>query len=303
MCGVALPKALLSTPIGNLTGHWEPSAAIRLNDAFLFASSSSWWDPSLWLQVGAPPSPRRLAKLAKKVAGFLDGQLGHGDLFVIKEPRIPVLFEHWLEAARQAGFTCKIVHVHRHPEEVAASLRERDGLVRDHSYLLWVKNNLLGERYTRDYPRVFLSYDDVLRDWRGSLERLIAVLDLKLDLPPSQSVEDFLSPELRHHTAPTEVVDDPTPARWASRIYAALQGASAHGIDTTVMNCVFDEFVAWDRASRNGIENRQQQWTAWFLQFRLLARLRRRPDQWYHRWFADALEHQGGRSRTRPANC
>lgn len=290
MCGAVLPRKLLGPSTSNPSGHWEPLVALNLNDAFLAANRSSWWDPSLRLQVDSTLSLERREQLAKKITKFLERELGKGDLVVIKEPRIPALFDHWLAAARRSGFMCKVIHIYRHPEEVASSLHARDQLTKEHSYLLWIKYNLLSERYARDCPRAFISYDDLLRNWHHSVRQLNETLALNLDLPSPHATGEFVLPELRHHVVDTKTIDDPTPGLWVARVYAVLLAASGSVVDSKVMDRVFDEFVTWERPSWADVDWRSQQWPLWVPQFLKFVRSRRRPNQWHCRSLINTIE-------------
>lgn len=287
LCGATLPRQLLGPNSGNPTGHWEPLAALRLNDAYLAAHKSSWFDPSLRLQVNAAVPPADRAEFIAKIRRFLEREFRAGDVLVIKEPRILALFDDWLAAARQSGIACRIVHVYRHPEEVAASLGARDRLTRDHSYLLWVKYNLLAERHARGCARVFLSYDALLRDWRGALDGLIGTFGLEARLALPSSAQDVLFADLRHHVAPARIVDDPTPGRWAERIYGALQNA-AEEVDMASLDDVLDEYVGWDIASREAAVSRSRLWMP-LASYALNLLRRGRRFEWRYR-YADAFE-------------
>ena len=79
------------------------------------------------------------------------------------------LSELWFEAARRGGFAIKVAIPVRHPNEVAASLGARDRVSFELSSVLWLKYNLLAERGSREFPRVFVEYSNMLHDWRRRL--------------------------------------------------------------------------------------------------------------------------------------
>jgi hypothetical protein len=287
MSGGALPRTLLGPRVGNPTGHWEPQVALQINNRFLAACDSSWLDPSLRLQVGTPPPAKRTRKLADDIRAFFERELQTGDVVLIKEPRLPFVLDHWLSAASQSGLACKAIHIHRHPEEAAASLHARDSVARDHAYLLWVKSNLLAERYTRGYARDFISYERLLGDWKGTLEHCIETLDLKMVVPSSQAVAGFLSADLRHHRSEPDVSADPTPGHWARRLYALLEDACANDVDRRAMDAIFDEYEVWDRPYRRSGVRRLPQWEAWMMRVPRFAARRPRPERWRHPRLAD----------------
>lgn len=249
LSGAALPDTLIGPDAGNPTGHWEPALALRINELYLAAGGSSFWDAGLRVQTAEATVSRKA--FIQKIRWFLQNELVRGDVFVLKDPRTSVLLDCWLAAAAEAGFTSKVIHIFRRPDEVAASLKARDHLDRAHAYLLWVKYNLLSERDARGWLRAVVSYDALLDDWQGQLRRLIDTLDLSLTTPPGPTVDAFLTPALRHHTAPAQIIEDPTPDGWAERIFAMLGAALDGEIDTAGMDGVFAEFAAWDAARRD----------------------------------------------------
>lgn len=240
LCGAELPVRVLRAGTGNPSGYWEAIVALKRNDQFLAAVRSSYHDPSLVLDP-APPVARD--RHARNIRSFLQ-DLPAADLVVIKDPRISGLVETWEEAARALGHVPKYIHIFRNPADVAASLNHRYGFPLEHSLALWLKYNLLPERATRGSLRMFVSYEEMLADWRRVVRRCNEELSLKLEL--NSEVDRFLSPELHHNR--TGCLDDPTPAGWVQRTHAALQAAERTGeVDTDEMDTIFEEYRAFDR--------------------------------------------------------
>jgi len=283
LSGAFLPRLLVAPNASNPTGHWEPSVALRINDAFLAANGSSWYEPGLRLQADTVISASQEGRLIAKIGKFLGSEpIPEHGVMVIKDPRIPSLFDYWLAAARQAGFTPKIALIYRHPEEVAASLHVRDQLERDHSYLLWIKHNLLSERYTRRYQRTFLSFDHLIRDSHKEVSHLCESLEVDLEIPSRTIAEQFISEKYRHHFANSQVVDDPSPGRWADRVYTVLRSVSCGGVDQNELDSVFDEYVRWDRRCRTslGLSSSLPWWNPLLTH---MLRRQPRPRDWRHR--------------------
>ena len=111
----------------------------------------------------------------------------------------------WFEAARQAGFDVAAVVAVRHPGEIIGSLAKRAGQQNyvDSSPELtcawWLKYILLAERDTRGVPRVFVEYSSLLEDWRREVKRISTALGIDLDTKDGGAVDEFLTPDLRHH--------------------------------------------------------------------------------------------------------
>jgi hypothetical protein len=232
LCGAALPEPLLYPNEGNPAGYWEPADGLKLNDAFLERHGSNWYDPRLALpEPTAIDSPEGRA-FVDSIAAFLDRYVTE-PLLVVKEPRITALTDFWFSAARRQGFSIAVVVAVRHPAEVAASLAARDGVPIELANTLWLKYNGLAEMCTRDIPRVFVEYSNLLTDWTKEVDRIARALRIDLSPRKDREIDAFLSEDLRHTRAET---DDRDPKRTeVERVYAMLsvaaRDASFSGID------------------------------------------------------------------------
>jgi hypothetical protein len=76
---------------------------------------------------------------------------------------------------------------------------------------------LAAEAYSRDLPRVFMGYDQMLADWRGELARAEAALGAGLPPPTkavAKAIDQALSADLRHNDG----MADLSPYGWAGRL-------------------------------------------------------------------------------------
>lgn len=245
-CGGALPRRLLPANFANPTGYWEPRRALELNDRFLYLNGSSWDDARLTLQLRGPETDFGRAYVAA-IADFLRHGFERGGPVVLKDPRITSLLPHWITAANEIGWPVKVVHVVRKPADVASSLAARDGFSAELAFALWLKANLLAEINTRRLWRTVVSYEELMRDGRGTAERCIADLDLPLAVSgrAAAAIGDFLTPELQHHRnvdIPQQIMD---PMLWelVDRVYGLLlnreDGAErAAELDAVLAQCV-----------------------------------------------------------------
>ena len=240
LCGAVLPAEILQPNFGNPTGYWEPARAVEINDRFLYANASSWYDTALRLQDRSLET-EDTAALIEQAAGFLAGSAANPAPLVIKDPRISGLLPHWIAAAGEARLQPTFVHIFRNPDDVAASLTRRDNLPADRSRALWLKYNLVPERDTRGFARIFVSYEDLMEDWNGAIDRVAAELAVQLTVSgeTETTVAAFLSPDLRHHATPDgdPIADDDT--RLVSRAYRLLNDAKRGQVATDS----FDELL------------------------------------------------------------
>lgn len=249
LCGGSLPAALVGATEGNPLGHWEPEDALALNQAFLSEHGSSWFDPTLRLQCEEHFTSEESAAFIERIKAFLL-PLSAKPLLVIKEPRVTALSKFWFEAARQLGMSVRIVVPVRHPAEVAASLAVRDGASPELASALWLKYNLLGERESRPYPRVFVEYTSLLSDWRKELSRIASTLSVDLSQRDGNAVAQFLRQDLRRQRHQSGIVDV-FGSGWVSRVHAALSAAARdEPVNTAVLDEIFDSYRGCEHAFR-----------------------------------------------------
>ncbi|HTA37425.1 MAG TPA: hypothetical protein VK760_00030 [Candidatus Acidoferrales bacterium] len=232
LAGARLPPDLCPPAGDNPTGFWEPKRAIELNDAFVTSQGSSLYDPSLILQM-TPPSEGDRRNFVLRIRTFFES-FDIGALTVLKDPRISVLLPFWLEAAKEAGHSAVAVQIFRSPNQVARSLAVRQNMAPAHALALWSSHNLLAERDARSLPRLFVSYDDLLRDWRSVVSRCADELGLRLiaNAKVEANVGAFLNENLRHHHASNvESTGCPFAEATAERVFILLKDAALRHID------------------------------------------------------------------------
>jgi len=240
LLGADLPRTLDESRPDNVAGFWEPLEIVRLHDELLEALGSSYDDssalPRRWFE--SPQAGVFAARLGELVAT----NFGESPLFVLKDPRICRLIPLWLRVFEDLGVSPGFVLPIRNPLEVAESLRERNGFSFAKSFLLWLRHVLDAERDTRGFPRALVSYERLLRDWMGELERVSNELDLawpRFSDASRVEIEGFLSGELRHHRFALEDVEvRPDVAAWVKSVYVALVAATREGDPSEVLDDV-----------------------------------------------------------------
>lgn len=158
---------------------------------------------------------------------WLGDALAASPQVVLKDPRISWFLPTWCDTARRLGVGAGCVVMLRHPAAVLESKtdsyhRRPDGSRRvndvgDVARLAgWVNVLLLVEQTTRQVPRVFVRYDDVLSDWRAAVDRVSAGLDLQLpgrDEQAEAAVDGFVDPDLRHRSGSSWTDQNDLPGR------------------------------------------------------------------------------------------
>ncbi|MGV0715198.1 sulfotransferase family protein [Mycolicibacterium sp. XJ662] len=249
LCGGALPSALVGAMPDNPLGHWEPRAANVINEKILRRMGSSGFDPTMRAQEEGVLDAAAEAACVEEIRTFLS-TLPDAPFVVIKDPRVSLLTGMWFEAARRAGFDIVAVNAVRHPQEVVASVAQRSEVPAELSSALWLKVNLLTEAHTRDVPRVFVEYVNLLEDWRREMKRVSSALGINLETRDEGAIAEFLKPGLRHerHQGP---VMDLFGEDWISATYELLRAAARdEPWDQSSLDRIFDAYRVNERDFR-----------------------------------------------------
>ena len=180
---------------------------------------------------------------------------------MIKEGRITLLSDLWFDAARSAGFNVGAVIALRHPQEVIASTAAHIRASPELTSALWLKYTLTAERYTRDVPRVFVEYANLLEDWRREMSRISSHLGIDLNTRDEGAIDEFLSRDLHHQRR-----DGPVPEAfgtdWISVVYETL-GAAARDDewDGVTLERVFEAYRANERGLRTAYDDFRDHFT------------------------------------------
>lgn len=293
LCGAELPSGLLGATPSSPEGFWEPRAVICLNEAILRYFGSSGYDLALRVWPNDRIDAKSKAFWVGKITDYL-ATLPESPLVVLKEPKITMVFELWRDAARAAGFEVVAVLAVRHPQEFIASLSERashQNYVQNSPELgsaWWLKYMLIAERSTRDVPRVFVQYRHLLSDWRGQIQRIARTLEVDLSAARARQVDDFLSPELRHHRCDGPVTDY-FGTDWLSSVYASMAAAASdQAWDIGELDRVYDAYGSTEQGFRAAFDGaRRYRRVNWLLSplliklgLEALALMNRRKGSW-----------------------
>jgi hypothetical protein len=202
LCGATLPEAPTQDSHGTPdVDHWESRAINTLHEQLLHSIGSSAFDPlevpSAWYET------LRAAYFKRRIITTLDRDFDSAPLIAVKDPRSCRLVPLWLAAFDSMEVDPCVVIPVRNPIEVAASLQIRDGIPFAKALSLWLRHFVAAERDTRGVKRTIVSYADLLKDWRGLVDKIGADLDIRWPnrSPEAASeIDHFLRKELRHHT-------------------------------------------------------------------------------------------------------
>ena len=199
LLGAALPAKTLAANSGNERGHWEPSSILALSEEILSVHGSDWHDPRPFPKAWFASS--EAAVFVERAKIIIEDDYDGAHLIVIKEPRICRLAPIYLAALDRAGYASRVAIPLRHPSEVAASLKRRDGTDELTSELIWIRHMLEMEAATRHCPRVWTTYEQLLEDWWSVQARIASSLNVtwpNLAEAVAPEINAFLAPTLRH---------------------------------------------------------------------------------------------------------
>lgn len=201
--GVKMGRRLYAPQKGvNEKGFWEHEDIVDTHDELLLTLGSQWDDllplPDKWWESEAVrPFVTRLKKLVRR--DFSDACV-----WALKDPRMCRLLQVWFPIFEARQVKPTFICLNRNPFEVVASLQKRDGFSREKALVLWLSHSLSAEFYSRGLPRIFIDFDQVVKNPAGVLSRIEREANLVFPISVGDSNEDinrFVSPDLRHHKA------------------------------------------------------------------------------------------------------
>jgi hypothetical protein len=238
--GFHIPQPEVVANRTNPRGFGEPRWVVDFHASLMKRAGVGLFDarPAAWAAAReAAERPARRTALRDWLAGELSGH----DRIVVKDPRTSWFLPLWVDVCRELDADVRVVAPLRHPTEVLTRVRTtaRDRQTEATRAAWWVNMSLGTERVTRELPRGYLRYDDLLTDWRRELDRVERSCGLPLlrDATDAQlaSVDEFVDPSLRRAAAGWEAVDVPrVVVGLAEEVWSALGGLTGDAGETAV---------------------------------------------------------------------
>jgi GT2 family glycosyltransferase/glycosyltransferase involved in cell wall biosynthesis len=198
LLGADLPNNLLDPQPDNPTGFWESRDHVFLNDKLL-GRLGLHWDSFLkgrWDLLDRTS----FVQYRDRIVELLSRDFDSSQLFIIKDPRLCRLLPVWRAALERFGAEAKCILLVRHPLEVAGSLASRNQLPLQIGLFVWLRYLLEAEAESRDLNRVFVSYENLLNDWRATALRIAQTLNV--EWPQTQTdaseIDNFLQRDAQH---------------------------------------------------------------------------------------------------------
>jgi glycosyltransferase involved in cell wall biosynthesis len=186
----------------NEKGFFENWALSEINDELLGLNGGAW--DSLFAESSGGDHSDRVNDLKLRAIEIIDTHFRGAPYFAFKDPRSCRTLPFWKDVLSKQQIKAHYVIAFRNPLSVAKSLESRNGFTRARAYYLWQLHTLNAVRNTRDEARVFIDYDDVIRDPKAMLTRVASLIDdprvaVSEDAFREYAIE-FLDSKLRHHS-------------------------------------------------------------------------------------------------------
>jgi len=239
LLGVDLGQNLMQAKPDNVKGFWEEEEVVGLNDKLLSAFGRRWDDvrefpPGWW-------DEKEFLPYREKIAEILNREFGPSALWGLKDPRLCRLVPLYRTILHEMGCDVKAVLVLRDPMEVAKSLHAREGMPLYYGLLLWIRYVIDAEKDSRDVPRVWVTYEELLSDWQSVARKIQDTLHITWPVAIDTAaplIDQFLDPGLRHQKAESERSDEASPLEHlACEVYELVRTAE----DSSLLQGSLDE--------------------------------------------------------------
>ncbi|MFD3299602.1 sulfotransferase family protein, partial [Aquipseudomonas alcaligenes] len=195
--GVYLGTHLMQPKAENPKGFFENDLIFEVNEDLLAQAGSSVHDDFF------NENKTNNIHYIDKLKSVLLDEFKYSKIFSIKDPRIGYLLPIYIQALKALNIEINVVVPIRNPLEVARSLQVRNGFSLEKGLLHWAYHFLVVEKFSRELPRVFTSFEELVQSPKDTINLIDQKLGLgllkKYELKKS-SVHEFLTPDLKHHT-------------------------------------------------------------------------------------------------------
>jgi hypothetical protein len=107
----------------------------------------------------------------------------------------------------------------------------------------------MAERSSRNFPRVFVEYRNLLQDWRTEVRRMSDALAIDFEVSGTE-VDNFLRADLyrQKHIGP---INDIFSQLWITQVYGTFSAAAQDGLlDIALLDRIYDDYRRDARAFR-----------------------------------------------------
>ena len=227
--GFHIPQPEVAPDDNNPRGYYEPLWVADFHKYWLNALPVRTIDtrPTAGELAMADVTPEREGELrswlADQLAPYNDGTVDDDAVVVIKETRAYWVYPLWQRVAAATGAEVASLTMLRHPTQVVRSrdsayLADKSDEVRKRrevaNVAAWMNSVFVTERATRDNPRAFVPYYDLIGDWRAAMTRACAQVGVDPgDFTAPHEVDDFLTTSLNRSSDSWDGLEVPADLR------------------------------------------------------------------------------------------
>ncbi|MDP5292272.1 hypothetical protein Q9290_08225 [Oceanimonas sp. CHS3-5] len=235
--GVMLPQDLWPAQEDNPKGFFEGQKVVDINTRVIAANGSNYDDTRFNITI----SEESIVQHLDEAKNFIQEEFSYSKCFALKDPRMCITFPFWERVLLELGITIKVVIPYRNPFEVSRSLKKRNNFSTEKSLLLWAKHLLLAEKYSRIYPRYFISFNSLMANTADILPELAHFVEVELSKNTIATVkEQFLDPTLKHHNIDINNVAENIPG-FIRELISFVQHDSFKDVTEKKWNAIFNE--------------------------------------------------------------
>jgi hypothetical protein len=197
--GLDLGNAVMGGNDCNPRGFFENYRIMFYNEDLLCKLHANWHN-TVVLPIDWWKSDEIRAEIDRLKNLILDDYRSDAPL-LFKDPRMCILLPVYLEVFKQLEIEPFFVLAYRNPLEVTESLQKRDGFSHDKSIRIWLDHMLKAEKYSRQYPRIFIDFGDILVDPLSLPEKIHSFFPPEIQIRTGirEKILQFVEPELNHY--------------------------------------------------------------------------------------------------------
>ena len=235
--GFHVPQPEVIADSTNPRGFAEPKWVVDFHMRLLRRARVQVADarPSAWAETARVVIDEDVRRALRE---WLAGEFTQADHVIIKDPRLSWFLPLWRQCAESVNAAPKFVTVLRHPAAVVDSKQRWYGTWQSDVERTagWINQVLFTERATRQGPRAFVRYEDLLDDWTGVTAAVGDVLDLAVvrDAPAATIVQvhEFVDRSLSRSRSDWEDLELPIGLRnVADEVWELVSGLADGGAE------------------------------------------------------------------------
>ncbi|MBU3014064.1 hypothetical protein KO488_04795 [Poseidonibacter lekithochrous] len=203
--GLDFGSNLMQGDKNNPKGYYENNFIYELNENILKENKSSWDDYNFNINE---ISIEKKEIYINNITKLLDNEFKYSENFVIKDPKICLLFPLWEEACSKQDINIKVILARKNPIEVAQSLKTKNNFSQEKSLLLWSKYFLNAEYLSRKYNRITIFFDDLIKKQDATIKELLSFTNFDIEDTTKKEIVQFLDKNIKHNISKDNLEND-----------------------------------------------------------------------------------------------